>query len=112
MDEAAQRVRTGMITYAVRDSEFEDLHITEGDIIGLHNGRVTMRSQDVHEVAINLMELMVTEDDSLITVYYGADTKKEDAEALSEEIADMFPDCDVEVHSGGQPLYYYLLSVE
>ena len=112
MDEAAQRVRTGMITYAVRDSEFEDLHITEGDIIGLHNGRVAMRSQDVHEVAIHLMETMVTEDDSLITVYFGADTKKEDAEALGEEIAEMYPDCDVEVHCGGQPLYYYLLSVE
>ena len=112
LDEAAQRVRTGMITYAVRDSEFEDLHICEGDIIGLHNGRVAMRSDDVHEVAIHLMQDMVTEDDSLITVYYGADTKQEDAEALGEEIADMFPDCDVEVHSGGQPLYYYLLSVE
>ncbi len=112
MDEAAQRVRTGMITYAVRDTDFEDMHITEGDIIGLHNGRVSVHSKDVHEVALSLMNALVTEDDSLITVYYGADTKQDAAEALGEELAQMYPDCDVEVHSGGQPLYYYLLSVE
>ena len=112
MDEAAQRVRTGTITYAVRDSEFEDLHITEGDIIGLYNGKVSVRSNSIHEVAIDLMKALVTEDDSLITIYYGADTKQEDAEALSAELQDMYPDCDVEVLRGGQPLYYYLLSVE
>ena len=112
MNEAAQRVRTGMITYAVRDSEFEDLHITEGDIIGLHNGAVSVRSNDVHEVALELIRSIVCEDDSLITVYYGQDTKKQDAEALGAELQEMYPDCDVEVMYGGQPLYYYLLSVE
>ena len=112
MNEAAQRVRTGMITYAVRDSEFEDMHITEGDIIGLHNGAVSVRSNDIHEVALELMRTIVSEDDSLITVYYGVDTKKEDAESLGAELQEMYPDCDVEVMYGGQPLYYYLLSVE
>lgn len=112
MNEAAQRVRTGMITYAVRDSEFEDMHITEGDIIGLHNGAVSVRSNDIHEVAIQLIKSIVCEDDSLITVYYGADTKQADAEALGSELQEMYPDCDVEVMYGGQPLYYYLLSVE
>ena len=112
MNEAAQRVRTGMITYAVRDSEFEDMHITEGDIIGLHNGAVSVRSNDIHEVALELMRTIVSEDDSLITVYYGMDTKKEDAESLGAELQEMYPDCDVEVMYGGQPLYYYLLSVE
>ena len=112
MNEAAQRVRTGMITYAVRDSEFEDMHITEGDIIGLHNGAVSVRSNDIHEVALELIKSIVCEDDSLITVYYGADTKQADAEALGSELQGMYPDCDVEVMYGGQPLYYYLLSVE
>ncbi|MBQ7455626.1 MAG: DAK2 domain-containing protein, partial [Clostridia bacterium] len=112
MDEAAQRVRTGMITYAVRDSEFEDLHITEGDIIGLHNGKVSVRSNSIHDVAISLMQALVTEDDSLITIFYGADTKEEDANKLQEELQKLYPDCDVEVLRGGQPLYYYLLSVE
>jgi len=112
MNEAAQHVRTGMITYAVRDSEFEDMHISEGDIIGLHNGAVSVRSKDIHEVAMELIKAIVGEEDSLITIYYGADTKKEDAEALCAELQDMYPDCDVEVMYGGQPLYYYLLSVE
>ncbi len=112
MNEAAQRVRTGTITYAVRDSDFEDMHINEGDIIGLHNGKVAYRSDNVHDVAIELVKAIVTEDDGLITVYYGADTKEEDAQALAEEIGEMCPDCDVEVHAGGQPLYYYLIAVE
>ena len=112
MEDAAQRVRTGTITYAVRDSEFEDMHIAEGDIIGLHNGKVAFKADNVHDVAIELMKAIVTEDDGLITIYYGADTKEEDANALGEEIEETFPDCDVEVHSGGQPLYYYLISVE
>ncbi|MBQ4075942.1 MAG: DAK2 domain-containing protein [Clostridia bacterium] len=112
MLEAAQRVRTGTITYAVRDSEFENMHITEGDIIGLHNGAVTVKSDNTRDVALALMKDIVTEDDGLITVYYGADTKEEDANALAAEIEEIYSDCDVEVHSGGQPLYYYLISVE
>ena len=112
MEEAAQKVRTGTITYAVRDSDFEDMHISEGDIIGLHNGKVEFKSDSVHDVAIELLKAIVTEDDGLVTVYYGADTKEEDAEALGAEIEELYPDCDVEVHAGGQPLYYYLLAVE
>ncbi len=112
MEEAAQKVRTGTITYAVRDSDFEDMHIAEGDIIGLHNGKVEFKSDNVHDVALELLKAIVTEDDGLITVYYGADTKEEDAEDLGAEIEELYPDCDVEVHAGGQPLYYYLLAVE
>ena len=112
MEEAAQKVRTGTITYAVRDSDFEDMHIAEGDIIGLHNGKVEFKSDNVHDVALALLKAIVTEDDGLVTVYYGADTKEEDAEALGAEIEELYPDCDVEVHAGGQPLYYYLLAVE
>mgnify|MGYP002625736055 CR=1 FL=1 len=112
MEEAAQRVRTGTITYAVRDSDFEDMHINEGDIIGLHNGKVEFKANNVHDVAIELMKAIVTEDDGLITIYYGADTAEADAEALGEEFAELYPDCDVEVHAGGQPLYYYLIAVE
>ncbi|NLD83712.1 MAG: DAK2 domain-containing protein [Clostridiales bacterium] len=112
MNEAAQRVRTGTITYAVRDSDFEGMHIAEGDIIGLHNGVVQFKNHNVHDVAIDLMKAIVTEDDGLITIYYGADTREEDARALAAEIEEMYPDCDVEVHAGGQPLYYYLIAVE
>lgn len=112
MNEAAERVRTGTITYAVRDTHMETLDIKEGSIIGLHNGQVTVNGLSIEETAFELMRQIVTEDDVLITVYYGEDTKKEDAEALGAKLAELYPACDVEVQNGGQPLYYYLLSVE
>ncbi|MBQ8537522.1 MAG: DAK2 domain-containing protein, partial [Clostridia bacterium] len=112
MDEAAQRVKTGTVTYAVRDTEYEDLHIKQGDIIGLHNGKIEFADQSVPTVCMELMKAIITDEDELITVYYGKDTAKEDAEALAEQIEEAYPDCDVEVHCGGQPLYYYLISVE
>ncbi len=112
MNEAAQRVRTGMITYAVRDTNLEDLHIKEGSIIGLNNGQVTVNCETAEEAAVLLMKEIVNEDDGLITVYYGEMTKEEDARTLRDQLEEMYPDCDVEVHRGGQQLYFYLLSVE
>lgn len=112
MEEAAQRVRTGMVTFAVRDTELEELHIKQGDIIGLYNGRIQVVGHDVHDVTTELMKAIMTEDDGLITVYYGKDVAEADARALTDEIADEYDECDVEMHRGGQPLYYYLVSVE
>lgn len=112
MDEAAQKVRTGMVTFAVRDTDLDGLHIREGSIIGLNNGQITVNCETAEEAAQTLMEQIVTEDDGLITVYYGEQTTKEKAEALRDQLAERYPDCDVEVHNGGQQLYYYLLSVE
>ena len=112
MDEAAQRVKTGTVTFAVRDSEYNGVEIKEGDVIGLHNGQISFAGQSVHDVVMEMMKDIITEDDELITVYYGAETTEEDAEQITEEIADAYPDCDVECHRGGQPLYYYLISVE
>lgn len=112
MEEAAQRVRTGTVTYAVRDSEIDGLHIKQGDIIGLYNGKIVVDGNNIHDVTADLMSQIVTEDDELITVYYGKEVAQADAQALTDEIADQFGDCDVEIHMGGQPLYYYLISVE
>ncbi len=112
MDEAAQRVRTGTVTYAVRDSEIDGMHIKQGDIIGLYNGKIVVDGDNIHDVAAELMKQIVTEDDELITVYYGKDVAEADAKSLTDEIADQYDDCDVELHKGGQPLYYYLISVE
>ncbi len=112
MENAAQRVRTCTVTYAVRDSEIEGLKIKKDDIIGLNNGKVEAKGSDQQLVAKELMQKIVTEDDELITVYYGNDVSEETAQQLTDELADLFPDCDVEMHRGGQPLYYYLISVE
>ena len=112
MDEAAQRVRTGTVTYAVRDTDLDDLHIKQGDIIGLYNGQIHTVGSSVHDVTRDLMQAIVTDDDELITVYYGKDTAEADAQALTDELAGIYDDCDVEMQMGGQPLYYYLVSVE
>ncbi len=112
MQQASENVRTATITYAVRDSEFEELHIKQGDIIGLANGKVADKGSSIRDVALSVTEQIATEDDSLITLYYGADTSKEDAEALAAEFAEKYPDCDVDIQNGGQPLYFYLIAVE
>ncbi|MCL2545553.1 MAG: DAK2 domain-containing protein, partial [Clostridia bacterium] len=112
MTEAANRIKSGQITFAIRDSVYDDKSIHEGDIIGIYNGKIELVGDDVRKVALRLMEVMVEDSDDLITVYYGADTPRTDAEILTGEIAAMFEDREVEVHYGGQPLYYYLFSVE
>ena len=112
MSEAAEHVKTATVTYAIRDSEYNGVKIKEGDIIGLHNGQIEFSGSSLHDVALRTMENVVTEDDELISVYYGADVTEEDAKALADELADIYDSCDVEYHNGGQPLYYYLISVE
>ena len=112
MDEAAQRVKTGTVTYAVRDSKQDDLDIKEGDIIGLANGKIDAVGHDIPAVVTELMEKVVDEDSELITVYYGADTAEEDARKITDALEEKYDYCDVEMHCGGQPLYFYLISVE
>jgi len=112
MTAAAEQVKTGQITFAVRDTVFEDKEIREGDIIGIHNGRIETVGSSIHDIALDLVGHVVEEGDSLITIYYGQDTTEEDAQALGTEVAELFGDLDVEVQYGGQPLYYYLISAE
>ena len=112
MNEAAQHVKTAMVTYAIRDSEYNGIEIKQGDIIGLHNGQIEFSGHSVRDVVLDMMKEIITEEDELITVYYGADVSEEDAKSIAEEIESQYEDCDVEYHNGGQPLYYYLISVE
>ena len=112
MDEASQHVKTAMVTYAIRDSEYNGIQIRQGDIIGLHNGQIEMSGSSIHDVVMEMMKNIVTDEDELITVYYGADVSETDAEAISSDIEKCYDFCDVECHNGGQPLYYYLISVE
>ena len=112
MDDAAQHVKTATVTYAIRDSEYNGIAIKQGDYIGLHNGKIEYSGQDVHEVVIEMMKRIMTDEDELITVYYGADVNEEDAKSIADELEAAYDYCDVECHSGGQPLYYYLISVE
>ena len=112
MNEAAQHVKTAMVTYAIRDSEYNGIAIKQGDIIGLHNGQIEFSGKSVHDVVLEMMKKIITDEDELITIYYGADIQESDAQSITSEIESQYDYCDVECHNGGQPLYYYLISVE
>lgn len=112
MTEAAERVKSGLVTIAVRDSKLEGLDIREGDCIGLCNGKISVCDKTPRDVALKLVEQLVTEDDSLITIFYGADADEAEAKALAEAFSEQYSLCDIETHAGGQPVYSYILSVE
>ncbi len=112
MAQAAENVKTATVTFAVRDSENNGVTIHEGDYIGLQNGQIACAGGDLNEVIRETMDAVMTGDDELITVYYGSDVAEDDAKKTADQIADAYPDCDVECLAGGQPLYYYLISVE
>jgi len=112
MLEAADMVHTASITYAVRDTNFDDREIHSGDIMGLLDNKLTILGHEVKQVALDMTEGMVTDESALITVYYGSDVTEEDAQQLTDELTEKYPDCDVTMQYGGQPLYYYLIAVE
>ena len=112
MTEALQAVKTGQITYAVRDTHIDDKEIKEGNIMGIGDHSILAVGEDIAKTAIETVDLMTDEDSELISVYYGEDTSKEEAEALGAALRNKFPDCEVEVYAGGQPIYYYVISVE
>ncbi len=112
MTEAAEHVHTASVTYAVRDTNFDNREIHSGDIMGLLDNKLTYLGHDVREVALHMADEMVNKDAALVTVYYGSDVSEEDARQLTDEIAEKYPECDVAMQFGGQPLYYYLIAVE
>ena len=112
MTEAAEHVHTASVTYAVRDTNFDNREIHSGDIMGLLDNKLTYLGHDVREVSLHMADEMVNEDAALVTVYYGSDVSEEDARQLTDEIAEKYPECDVAMQFGGQPLYYYLIAVE
>ena len=112
MVEEMGRVHTGQITYAVRNTNIDGMEIREGDIMGIGDSGMLAVEQDVETAVLKTLERMVDEDSELISVYFGADVEEADAESLLEQIEEAYPDCEVELNNGGQPVYYYLLSVE
>ena len=112
MMEAAEMVHTASITYAVRDTVYEDREIHQGDIMGMIDNKLNVLGKEIFQVAVDVTANMVNEDSSLITVYYGSDVQEEDAQKLVDALAEQYGDCDVEMQYGGQPLYYYLIAVE
>ena len=112
MQEAASVVHSGQITYAVRDSQFDGQDIHEGDILGLLEGSIAVVESSVRQAVMNLLPQMFDDDTSLITLLYGEGVTEDEAVLLGEDLAEAFPDYEIEVQLGGQAVYHYLISVE
>ena len=107
-----QAVATGQVTYAVRDTNIDGQEIRQGDFMGLGDHGILSVGTAISSVALSMVEAMMTEEKELISVYYGEEITKEDAESLQEQLAEKYPACDVELQYGGQPIYYYIISAE
>lgn len=112
MEEAVSKVQTGQITYAVRDTRLDDKEIHEGDIMGIGDKGILAVGGNKEKVAEDTIAAMMTEDAEVISIYYGADTSEESAEKLAASVEELYPECEVELNRGGQPIYYYIISVE
>lgn len=114
MKEAISGVKSAQITTAVRDSKVvgQDFEVHDGEFIGLLEGNIVSHGETIEEAATELLKLMVTEDDSIISVYYGEEVSEEDAEAIAADFEETYDDLDVEVYAGKQPVYHYIISVE
>ena len=112
MNEEMQRVKSGQITYAVRDTVIDDKTIKEGDIMGLGDDGLLAVGENIEDTTLETIAALVDEDSEIISLYYGEDVSEEDAENLTEKLEEKYPDCEVELNQGGQPIYYYVVSVE
>ena len=112
MTEAIETVRTGEVTYAVRDTVIDDHEIHQGDYMGIGDAGILAVGQAIETVTKDMIDSMMDEDMELISNYYGQETKEEDAAALRDKVAEKYPACDVELQYGGQPIYYYIVSAE
>lgn len=112
MLEAIDQVKSGQITFAVRDTQIDGIDIAKGDFMGLLNGKITLTAKNQLDAAKELLTQMVTEDDEIVTIIKGEDASSDEMEALEAFIEETFEDVEVEVHNGKQPLYSYILAVE
>ncbi len=112
MMHAIDNVASGQVTYAVRNTTMNGFKLKEGDIIGLDNKRILAKGVNIEETTEKLVKALKNPDHEMITLYYGEGVKEEDAEALAAKLSEVYPDCDVDFHFGGQPVYYYMVSLE
>ena len=112
MLEEIKNVKSGQVTYAVRDTKIDDKEIHEGDIMGIGDQGILAVGKSVEDTTKEMLALLVDEDSELISLYYGEEVSEEDADKFTAQIEERYPDVDVDAHFGGQPIYYYVLAVE
>jgi hypothetical protein len=105
-------VKTGQVTYAVRDTEIDGKTIKENDYMGIGDSSILSVGQDLKAVTLEMADAMIDDDSAIVSIYYGADSGEEDAEEIASVIQEKYPDLEVEINDGGQPIYYYVISVE
>ncbi|MDU4883892.1 DAK2 domain-containing protein [uncultured Clostridium sp.] len=110
--EALELVKTGSVTYAVRDTEMDGIEIKEGNMLGLIEGKINKVGEDYFQVAEEVLESMIDEDSELITIFYGKDVDESKIEEFTEKLEEKYEDCDVQFYKGDQPLYYFIMAVE
>ncbi|MTI53860.1 DAK2 domain-containing protein [Geosporobacter ferrireducens] len=112
MSDALKNVKTGQVTFSVRDTQFNDIDIKKDDILGIYDGNIKAVGTGVAEVSMSLLKEMITDEDEILTIFYGEEQSESSAQALADTIGKKYKDIDIEVYYGGQPLYHYIFSVE
>lgn len=112
MQEEIRNVKTGEVTYAVRDTVIDDKEIHEGDIMGIGDKGILAVGRDIAQTTEEMLERMMDEDAEIVSIYYGAEVNEEDARTLCDAVSERYPYAEIEIHEGGQPIYYYIVSVE
>jgi len=112
MEDAISAVKTGQVTYAVRDTSIDGVQINKDDYMGIGDKGILSNGKDIDEVILKMLDKMVDDASELITIYFGDDVKEADAEAVRKKVADRFPALEADIQAGGQPVYYYIISVE
>ena len=112
MTASMKSVKTGNVTYAVRDTHIDDFDVSVGEIIGLDNNSILSKGKEIPETVAGLVEKLIDDSTVNVTMFYGKEVVEEDALKLQEELSTKFPQCEFNAVSGGQPVYYYILSVE
>ncbi|MGN0807356.1 MAG: DAK2 domain-containing protein [Candidatus Coproplasma sp.] len=112
MTHAIDNVAAGQVTYAVRNTTMNGFKLQEGDIIGLNSKKILAKGSDIEDVTLSLIKSMKNSEHEMITLYYGEGVEEEQAQELADKVGEAFPDCDVDFHFGGQPVYYYIVSLE
>jgi DAK2 domain fusion protein YloV len=109
---AISDVKSGQVTYAVRDSQFDEIEIKEGDYLGISEGKIVIADRDLMKTALHLLKSMIADGEELVTVLYGENVTEQHTRQLVNEISSVFPDVEMDVQYGGQPVYYFIFSVE
>ena len=112
MTNAIGNVKTGQVTYAVRDTRVDEKEIHEGDMMGIGDKGILAVGPELNQVALDTIKALMDEDSEVLSVYYGISARQEEVEELTTSLEELYPDCEIEINEGGQPVYYYIISVE